>query len=286
MSFHKQGNSQMKKIAFAAMLAVLMTANVQADTVGLYLGGQIWHSETSGAFGEKNALTDFNLKNELQANYFIAIEHPLPFLPNVRISSTTLDTSGKTNSAQAFSFSGSDFIANDLITANYDASYVDYTFYYELLDNRSLSFDLGLTARDFNGDVVVTGTTTTVTGLIILSDTEQEMEAEHFTETTTSVTPTGSIEIDVVEPMLHVASSIYLPLKGLSLIGEGDFSLIGDHSLYNYQLGLSYGLVDNMTMDLSLNLGYKVVKMEFEDLDDLYTDLEFKGVFVGATAHF
>jgi len=31
----------MQKTAFAATLAALFTANVQADTVGLYLGGQI-----------------------------------------------------------------------------------------------------------------------------------------------------------------------------------------------------------------------------------------------------
>jgi hypothetical protein len=28
------------------------------------------------------------------------------------------------------------------------------------------------------------------------------------------------------------------------------------------------------------------VKMEFEDLNSLYTDLEFKGAFLGVIAHF
>jgi hypothetical protein len=41
----------MKKKFFTATLAVLLTAHVQADTVGLFLGGQIWQSEVSGIFG-------------------------------------------------------------------------------------------------------------------------------------------------------------------------------------------------------------------------------------------
>lgn len=53
----------MKKVAFAAILTVLFTANVeaasfftytpQAKSVGLYLSGQIWQSEAS-VFGVKN----------------------------------------------------------------------------------------------------------------------------------------------------------------------------------------------------------------------------------------
>ena len=39
-------------------------------------------------------------------------------------------------------------------------------------------------------------------------------------------------------------------------------------------------------MDFNLTLGYRAVKTEFEDLNNLYTDLEFKGAFVGVIARF
>jgi len=39
-------NKEMKKMAIAAAFVALFTANAQADTVGLYLGGQVWQSET------------------------------------------------------------------------------------------------------------------------------------------------------------------------------------------------------------------------------------------------
>ena len=72
----------------------------------------------------------------------------------------------------------------------------------------------------------------------------------------------------------------------MSVFAQGDFLLIDDHSLYDYQVGLSYDLVDSFIADFNLTLGYRAVKMEFENLDNLYTDLEFKGAFVGVILHF
>jgi len=278
----------MKKKTFAATLAALFTANVQADTVGLYLGGQIWQSEASGVFGEINTLIDFNLKKEQQGNYFIALEHPFPLLPNVRISSTTLDTVGKTNLTQEFSFDDKNFLMGDDVNASFNVSYVDYTLYYQLFDNRVFSFDFGLTARDFNGAVTVTGKTIIVTTSTdpALDGEEHEGHDHPVTETTTIETATGKIKTNEIKPMLYVATNINLPLSGLSVFAQGDFLLIDEHSLYDYQIGLSYNLVDSNKMDLNLTLGYRAVKMEFENLENLYTDLEFKGAFVGAVVHF
>ena len=77
-----------------------------------------------------------------------------------------------------------------------------------------------------------------------------------------------------------------MPLTGLSVFVQGDFLLIDDHTLYDYQVGLSYGLVDSRMVDFNVTLGYRAVKMEFDDLNNLYTDLEFKGAFVGVIARF
>jgi len=292
----------MKKIVFAATLAALFTANVQANKVGLYLGGQVWQSETSGVFGEKNALIDFNLKKEKQNNYFVAIETPFPLLPNVRISSTRFDTTGKTNLTQEFSFGDETFLIDadvdvdegeflidvdvDVdVDASFNISYVDYTLYYELFDNDLFSFDLGLTARDFDGAFTVTGTTTIVstTGII---DHPGHTPDHVGSETTSTATATGKIKTSEILPMLYVATNISLPYTGLSVFAHGNFLLEDDHSHYDYQVGLSYDLVDNRMMDFNLTLGYRAVKMEFEDLENLYTDLEFKGAFVGVIVHF
>ena len=271
----------MKINLLAGVLASLLTANVQADTIGIYVGGQIWQSNTSGTLGDQNTQVDFNLDTEPQASFFFAVEHPLPFLPNLRIASTELDTRGNTTLAQALNFGSDNFPVANQVTSDFDVSFVDYTLYYELLDNKKFSLDLGLTARDFSGDISLTGSTVQIEGCeVIVPDT-------CVTPTILgSRTPQGKVNINDVEAMLYAAATIGLPIKGMNLFAQGDVSFTGDHSLTDYQVGLSYDLLQNMLVDLNLTLGYRLVSLEFEDLDGLYSDLKFKGAFAGAVVHF
>jgi|TARA_R110000744_G_scaffold350223_1_gene455869 hypothetical protein len=288
----------MKKTAFAAFTILLIfipqvSANFsyspikytpkQMSQAGLYLGGQIWQSSANGAFGEEISSIDVNSKKEQQTSYFMAIVHPFPFLPNARISISSLDTIDKTTLTQEFNFGGEKFSTGDDIYTNFNVSYVDYTLYYQLLDNRKFSFDLGVTARDLNGDVTATGAT-------IIIDNEDDCPETPRSNICPSpagtYTPTGKIKTDDIVPMLYIAANLSLPLTNLNFFAQGDFSLIDDHTLFDYQIGLSYELAHTRMVDFNLTLGYKVVKMELEGLNNLYTDLKFKGVFVGLIAHF
>lgn len=255
----------MKKIALAAALATVLSTNVQADALGIYLGGQIWDNQASGTFGDGSSLVDFNLVDEKQDSFFIAFEHPLPLIPNARIASTSLETNGMTTLDTDFDFDDETFLNGADVNADFDVSYVDYTLYYELFDNDLLSFDFGITARDFDGDVTVSTQVTTSSGTVSQSDT---------------------IAVTDVVPMLYVATNVGLPLTGLNLYAQGNFLSFDDHTLYDYEVGVSYELVDNMLIDVNVNAGYRAVKLELEDLNDLYTNIEFDGVFVGTTIHF
>lgn len=255
----------MKKIALAVTLASILSTNVQADALGIYLGGQIWDNQASGTFGDGSSLVDFNLVDEKQNSFFIAFEHPLPLIPNLRVASTSLETTGNTTLATEFEFEGETFNADATVNADFNVSYVDYTLYYELFDNDLVSFDFGLTARDFDGDVTVSA------------------QANSGAE---SVTQSGSIEVTDVVPMLYVRTNVGLPLTGLNLYAQGNFLSFDDHTLYDYEVGVSYELVDNLAVDVNINAGYRAVKLELDDLNDLYTNIEFDGVFIGTTIHF
>ncbi len=255
----------MKKIALVAALTTVLSTNVQADALGIYLGGQVWDNQASGTFGDGSSLVDFNLVDEKQNSFFIAFEHPLPLIPNARIASTSLETNGMTTLGEDFKFDDETFVSGADVNADFDVSYVDYTLYYELFDNDLLSFDFGITARDFDGDVTVSTQITTNTGTVTQSDT---------------------IAVTDIVPMLYVATNVGLPLTGLNLYAQGNFLSIDDHTLYDYEVGVSYELIDNMVVDMNLNAGYRSVKLELEDLNDLYTNIEFDGVFVGTTIHF
>ncbi len=260
----------MKKLVLAAALATLFTGTAQADAIGLYVGGQVWDSEASGLVGEVDNMIDFNLEKEQQGSYFIAFEHPLPFIPNVRLSSTTLDTTGKTALTDEFEFDDETFAAGTTIDTGFNVSYVDYTLYYELFSNDLFAFDFGLTARDFDGDVTVSA----------------QINTAALGDTPVYVTTTGSIDTDEYIPMLYASTQIGLPFTGLNIFAQGNFLSIDDHTLLDYQAGVSYELIDNLAIDINLTLGYRSVKMELEDLSDLYSDIEFKGVFAGAVIHF
>lgn len=106
-------------------------------------------------------------------------------LPNVRISSSSLDTTGQTTLRQEFSFGGETFSTGDDINTSFNVNYVDYTLYYQLLENRKFSFDLGLTARDFNGAVTVTGPTRDV------ACNNPSPDISSCPSISSSVTPTG-----------------------------------------------------------------------------------------------
>lgn len=284
----------MIKTAFAATLATLFIFTAPAtaqftytpkskDDVGLYLGTQIWQSKPSGIFGEENTLVDFNLKQEQQINFFIDVKHPISSLPHIRISNTQLDISGQTTLTQKFYFNDKTFPIGDKVDAVFNVSYVDYTFYYELFDNEKFSFDLGLTARDLNGDVTVAGATESSDDSCYDPNPTPDSPCTNPGNTTTSI---GKIKTDELNPMLFVATNINLPLTNLSVFAQADFLLLNDHTLSDYQVGLSYALIDSKLGSFNVNLGYRVVKMEFENLNSLYTDLAFKGAFVGMIAHF
>jgi len=253
----------MKKTIIAVGIASLLTASVQADTLlGLYIGGHMWANQAEGSFGEgaSNQAT-FDFKDESQGSFFVALEHPIPFIPNIKIASTTLDTTGSATITGDFTFDGNTYSSSSALETTFDASFVDYTFYYELLDNDLLTFDIGLTARDLESQINVTGDI--------------------------SGTPTSSdLSVSGIIPLVYVNTIIGLPFTGFNIFAEANFLSFDDNTLYDYQVGVSYEVLDNLAVDLDVTLGYRSLKLELDDIDDLYSDLTFDGVFVGATVHF
>lgn len=250
----------MKKTILAASVAAMMCGSVQADTLlGLYIGGQMWSNEASGSFGEgsdNQAVFEFDDKN--QGSFYVALEHPIPLIPNIKIASTTLDTVGGTEISGTFNFAGQVFSANAELDTTLDASYVDYTLYYEVFDNDLLSFDFGLTARDLDARIKVAdandmGSDKNVSGYI---------------------------------PMAYVSTIVGLPFTGFNVFAEANFISYDSQTLYDAQVGVSYALLDNLAVDLDITLGYRSVKMELNDLDNFYSDLTYKGFFAGAIVHF
>ena len=260
----------MKKMVLVASFASMVCGHAHADAIGVYIGGQIWDNEATGVFGDRSDQIDFNLTDKQQGSFFIAAEHPVPFIPNARISKTTLQTQGSTNLTREISFGNETFNLGSVVTSEFDVSYMDYTLYYELFDNGLFSFDFGLTGRDLSGDVSVS---TKV-------NTAPSGEAPIYSTVTGKLSPSGIV------PMLYASAAVGLPFTGFNVFAEGNFLSVDDHTLYDYQAGVSYELVDNLVVDVNLTIGYRSVKLTLDDLDDLSSDLDFQGLFAGAVIHF
>jgi outer membrane protein len=251
----------MKKTLLAASFAALISSSAHADTLlGLYIGGQVWANAASGSFGQgSNNQSAFSFDDEYQGSFYVAFEHPIPLIPNAKIASTTLDTVGGTTLNSEFTFANSTYNVNTQLDTVLEASYIDYTLYYELFDNDLFTFDFGLTARDLDTHISV---------------------VEASTDNTSDLSASGYI------PMLYLSTVIGLPFTGFNVFAEGNFISYDSQAIYDVQAGVSYELLDNLAVDVDLTLGYRAVKLELHDLDDFYSDLTFEGAFAGVIVHF
>ena len=251
----------MKKTILAAGVAALMCSSAQADTLlGLYIGGQVWANEASGSFGEgTNNQTVFEFDDENQGSFYVAFEHPIPLIPNIKVASTTLDTVGGTDISSSFTFDNITYSANSTLDTTLDASFVDYTLYYEVFDNDLLTFDFGLTARDLDANIEI-------------FEPQTQLQS--------------GLDVSGIIPMAYVNTIIGLPFTGLNVFAEANFISYDDQTIYDAQVGVSYALLDNLAVDFDITLGYRTMKMELNDLDNFYSDLTYDGFFAGAVVHF
>lgn len=251
----------MKKTLLAGSLAALMCGTAQADTLlGLYIGGQIWSNEASGSFGEgADNQSVFEFDDENQGSFYVAFEHPIPLIPNIKIASTTLDTVGGTTLNDSFKFDGITYNANSTLDTTLDASFVDYTLYYEVFDNDLLTFDFGLTARDLDANIQII-------------EPETRLQSD--------------LDVSGIIPMVYVSTIVGLPFTGLNIFADANFISYDDQTVYDAQIGVSYAVLDNLAVDFDVTLGYRTVKIELDDLDNFYSDLTYDGFFAGAVVHF
>jgi outer membrane protein len=252
----------MKKSALSVgLVAVCVSFSSHADTLlGLYVGAQAWNMEATGGFSENGTNVNFNFEDEAKPSYYMAFEHPIPFIPNIKVQRTEMDTNGDVTLEGNFTFGGELFSINSNVTSDVQLSSTDIILYYELFDNDLISFDVGINAKHLDGELLVTS----------IDDT----------------TLIGREEFSGPLPMIYSRLALGLPLTGLGAFVEGSFLSVGDNTISDYQAAITYSLMENLAIDVTFQVGYRAFTLELEDLDDIYSDLEFKGAYAGLEVHF
>jgi outer membrane protein len=241
-----------------SLLTGFMSMPVCADTVlGMTADVDFWNMDSSGSFADSEDMESFDLDSERNAILTLAFEHPVPILPNLKIKTNDLSSSGDQRLSNDFSFSGIDFPAGLDVSVDFEAQNNDYKFYYEVFDNDTVSFDLGLNVKYLDGDI------------------EVESNGVRASET-----------FDGYVPMFHGAVQVGIPTTRISLFGDLNLLSVGDHTLQDYTAGVAFKVVESMAVDISLKGGYHRISLELDDLDGIYTDWDFDGAFLGVQADF
>lgn len=256
----------MRKTIACGIITAMASFNLHADTVlGVYLGAQGWNMETTGSFADNSTqaasaqIADFSFDDQTQGSAYIALEHFVPFVPNVKLIRTQMDTDGITQLSGSFSFGGELYTAQSDVLTQVDLTTTDVILYYEIFDNDLISFDLGINGKVVDGD------------LLVAEQGSNRQSMESFSG---------------VIPMAYSRVEFGLPFSGLGAYAEGSFLSVGDHTVSDYQVALTYSFIESLALDMTLQVGYRDMSVDLDDLDDLSTDLSFKGAFAGIELDF
>lgn len=239
---------------------VLATSAAHADTLlGVYAGGQMWAMESEGAFASNTDLATFTFDDERQGSIYIALEHFIPLVPNVKLARTTLDTDGFTQLNSSFSFGGESFSTDTQLATDIQMTMTDHILYYEIFDNELISFDLGVNAKRIDATLMVD-------------------------EVGGSASATQ--DIDGYIPMAYSKIEFGIPATDWSIFAEGSYLAIDDHTISDLNAAFEYRVIDSLAVNVALQIGARAVTIELDDLDDTFTDFEFSGVYAGVEVHF
>ena len=253
----------MRKTAIALTLtAIFGTTCASADTLaGVYVGGQIWRTSTDASVGNEGTNASFTVDDESRGSVWVAFEHPVPVLPNLKLRYNRLDMDGFTRLTQNVVIGDEVFEAGADVTLKSDLDHLDVIFYYEVLDLDTAWLDVGINAKVGDFKIEATG----------VSETETYYADGSYN---------GAV------PLLYAAGGVGLPFTGLGVFGElSGIAYSGNH-LYDGQAGISWTFIDNVAIDVTAQLGYRVFKLKGDDLDDINAEIEFNGGFLGLQAHF
>lgn len=240
-----------------ALLSGLSASTAMADALGVRAGAYGWHPDYDGTV--KSGGESVDLKNDLgytDANsnvFFIALEHPIPLLPNILLQHTQLDSSATNQLSRSFTFDDVTYNTTDTVNSDLDLSHTDATLYYEVLDNW-VQLDLGLTIRYFDGGVKIRSV-----------DTGENSKYDL----------TGPI------PMLYASARFDLPLGGLYVAVDGNGIDYSGNSLIDYRAMLGY----ETKIGLGAEVGVRNFHLRYEDGNDK-ADVTANGLFAELFFHF
>lgn len=249
-----------RKLSYAILLSMLAPA-VQADAIGIQAGANYWDFDISGTvrYKTKNSANDIDVNDDLGYDddsltyFYVMFDHPLPVIPNVKVSFTNIDTSANGRLTKSVVYGDKTFNVNENVSSEVKLDQIDLTLYYRILDNVA-NLDLGLNIKYIDAEGSITG----------------------------EIAGKESADISAPVPMLYAGIGVDLPFSGLSVSADGSAIGYQDSKFYDFTVKANY----TTPWHLGIDVGYRAVKLDLDDIDDSFSDVEFDGPYAGAYLKF
>ncbi len=241
----------MKTLLVAMLLMSALTS--KADFLGIHGGVGYWDTQFGGKILEDRVDLDddLNLSGDSSYHLWIAFEHPVPVLPNIKIAHTKMKDSGDGRVTKEFEFKGTVFTIGRDVRTEIDISHTDLILYYEIVDT-GLELDIGVIARWIDAEVKINSTKTSG---------------------------------DIVLPVLYASGKVSLPFTGTYFAGEVNYIGYDGDSLLDYTLKAGWETENFIFPEFGVEIGYRDYSVEL-DISSLNFDIRVDGIFVNLTAHF
>ena len=260
----------MKKITFAtAMVAGCLSQVSYADFFGIYAGASIWQATPSGQVQDIGVGIQFNTSIDVENDlgfgeentnmFYLAFEHPIPLLPNLRAQHTELIATTSAQLSRDITFAGIDYQVDSQVSAIADLTHTDGTIYWELWDLIA-EVDLGITGRLFDGLVEIS------------SDTSINNNG--------GVSLRGFREFSAGIPLVYGKVGVKVPFTGLSASVSANAISLPDVELMDIMARINY----EVDFGLGAEVGYRL--MELDIVDDIVADISVEGFYAGISYHF
>lgn len=238
-------------VVTAGMFAMtaLTSTMASADFLGVYVGVGSWGQEFEGNLDTADLDSNIDLGDDNGNILYVAIEHPIPILPNFKLQSTSMSTSGEVTSA----FTYNDQTAE--VGADVDLSFdqLDSIAYMEVLDNW-VALDLGVAIRFYDIEFAVDNT-------LGIEDPKDDL--------------------NVAIPFLYAAAAFNLPLTGLYANAEAFMVSYNGSSIDDIKYGIGY----ESKFKLGVEAGVRTTTIDMDEVDDFSSTFKTKGTYLAATLH-
>ncbi len=246
----------LKKLVLAVS-TIALSQYALADTIGFSLGTYAWQQQIDGnarSGGDTIDLhDDLNFNKDTNNVFFAELDHPVPFVPNIRLQHTDISASKSSTLDRTITVDDKTYTAGTDVRSKLDLSHTDATLYYRPLDNWG-KFRFGLTLRKFDKGVRIHS----------LSSGE-----------------TAKIDVDAIIPMLYLATRFDLPLTGVYVGADANAIAYSDSHLYDARINVGY----ETPIGLGIEGGYRQFDLKYNHSGD-HADLTIDGIYAEAFYHF